>query len=103
LAVSGVILQGIFKNNLVEPYTLGISGGAAVGVAVGLGFIYRLVQNYYILPLCGLLGAFLALFVLYIISMKESMISSNKILLVGIMISLTASSILMLILSITRD
>jgi iron complex transport system permease protein len=102
LGVSGVILQGIFKNNLVEPYTLGISGGAAVGVALGLAFIYRLVQNYYILSLCGLLGAFLALFVLYVISMKESMISTSRILLVGIMISLTASSILMLILSITR-
>lgn len=34
LGLSGSILQGIFKNPLVEPYTLGISGGGALGVAV---------------------------------------------------------------------
>ena len=34
LSVSGVILQGVFRNPLVEPYTLGISGGAALAVSV---------------------------------------------------------------------
>jgi iron complex transport system permease protein len=29
LSLAGAILQGIFRNPLVEPYTLGISGGAA--------------------------------------------------------------------------
>ena len=32
LAISGVILQGMFRNPLVEPYTLGISGRAVLGV-----------------------------------------------------------------------
>ena len=31
LSLAGAILQGIFRNPLVEPYTLGISGGAALG------------------------------------------------------------------------
>ena len=34
LSVAGVILQGMFRNPLVEPYTLGISGGAALGAAL---------------------------------------------------------------------
>lgn len=34
LSLSGCVLQGIFKNPLVEPYTLGLSGGAGLGVAV---------------------------------------------------------------------
>ncbi len=29
LSITGAILQGIYRNPLVEPYTLGISGGAA--------------------------------------------------------------------------
>ena len=36
LSLAGVILQGIFKNPLVEPYTLGISGGAAIGVTLAI-------------------------------------------------------------------
>jgi iron complex transport system permease protein len=34
LSLAGVILQGMFRNPLVEPYTLGISGGAALGVCL---------------------------------------------------------------------
>ena len=34
LAVAGVIFQGLFQNPLVEPYTLGVSGGAALGVCL---------------------------------------------------------------------
>ena len=30
-SLAGVILQGLFRNPLVEPYTLGISGGAVLG------------------------------------------------------------------------
>ncbi|RLD98511.1 MAG: iron ABC transporter permease, partial [Aquificota bacterium] len=36
LSLAGVILQGLFRNPLVEPYTLGISGGAALGVSLGM-------------------------------------------------------------------
>ena len=30
LSLAGAILQGIYRNPLVEPYTLGISGGASL-------------------------------------------------------------------------
>src|SRR3989339_2176912 len=36
LSLAGVILQGLFRNPLVEPYTLGISGGAALGVCLNI-------------------------------------------------------------------
>lgn len=34
LSVAGALMQGVFRNPLVEPYTMGISGGAVLGVAV---------------------------------------------------------------------
>lgn len=37
LAVSGVVLQSMLRNPLVEPYLLGISSGAAFGAALALG------------------------------------------------------------------
>jgi iron complex transport system permease protein len=38
LSVSGVTLQGIFRNPLVDPFILGISAGAALGCALSVGF-----------------------------------------------------------------
>jgi iron complex transport system permease protein len=43
LAASGVIFQAVLKNPLAEPYTLGVSGGAAFGascaILAGIGWI----------------------------------------------------------------
>jgi iron complex transport system permease protein len=38
LSGSGVVLQGIFRNPLVDPYILGISAGASLGCALSVGF-----------------------------------------------------------------
>ena len=39
LACSGCVFQGILRNPLADPFTLGISGGAAFGVSIGFTFI----------------------------------------------------------------
>jgi len=44
LAIAGVILQGLFRNPLVEPYTLGISGGA--GVFICLNIVLKIYQKF---------------------------------------------------------
>ena len=40
LSLAGVILQGIYRNPLVEPFTLGISGGASLGVITSYSIHY---------------------------------------------------------------
>jgi iron complex transport system permease protein len=39
LAVSGVLLQGLFRNPLADPYILGASSGASLGGAIALVFV----------------------------------------------------------------
>ena len=36
LSVAGALMQGVFRNPLVEPYTMGLSGGAVLGVAIAV-------------------------------------------------------------------
>src|SRR5579872_4181871 len=36
LALTGVLLQALFRNPLADPYVLGVSGGAAVGAVLAL-------------------------------------------------------------------
>ncbi|MFH1877141.1 MAG: iron chelate uptake ABC transporter family permease subunit [Candidatus Omnitrophota bacterium] len=53
LSLAGVILQGMFRNPLVEPYTLGISGGAAIGVCLNIVFRLNCSLGVLSLPVCG--------------------------------------------------
>jgi iron complex transport system permease protein len=102
LAVSGVIFQGLFQNPLVEPYTLGISGGAALGVSICIILGLKNILGYYILPLSGFIGAALSLLVIYTLSVKKGIIKTNKLLLIGVMISFISSSLIILILALSE-
>ena len=57
LSLAGTILQGIYRNPLVEPYTLGISGGASLGITFAIVAGIHLI-NILFLPLAGFIGAF---------------------------------------------
>ncbi len=100
LSLSGAILQGIYRNPLVEPYTLGISGGAALGVAIAIVFGLNTL-SFLSLPLFGFAGALLTLFIVYFLSVKRGGLSINSMLLIGVMVSFVASSAMMFLMSIT--
>ncbi|MCK5730898.1 MAG: iron ABC transporter permease, partial [Draconibacterium sp.] len=100
LSLSGAILQGIYRNPLVEPYTLGISGGAALGVAIAIVFGFH-VASFIILPVSGFIGAMITLFLVYFLSVKKGGLSVNSMLLIGVMVSFVASSAMMFLMSIT--
>src|SRR6516225_3381959 len=59
LALSGVLLQALFRNPLADPYVLGVSGGAAVGALLAMiaGAAVLVVQSA---AVAGALGAVLA-------------------------------------------
>lgn len=100
LSLAGAILQGIYRNPLVEPYTLGISGGASLGVTFVLVAGLHL-THILILPIAGFIGAFLTIFLVYTLSIRNRELNVNRMLLIGVMISFISSSIMMFLMSIT--
>lgn len=102
LSLAGVILQGMFRNDLVEPYTLGISGGAALGVC--LGIVLRLTYKLGILsiPIFGILGAGLVIMLVYFLSIRKGILRIQGLLLTGVMISFISSSLIMLLMAISH-
>ncbi len=72
LAVSGHILQQLFKNTLAGPYILGVSSGASLMVALviistsALPFISR----SFSIPLAGFVGASAILFLILMVSAR---------------------------------
>ena len=59
LAIAGAAFQGIIKNPLADPYTLGVSSGASVGAVATLFFgISVPFLGMYTLPVFSMIGAF---------------------------------------------
>lgn len=99
LSLSGVILQGMFRNPLVEPYTLGISGGAALGVCLNIAFGLNKVFIGSI-PISGFLGAILVILLVYFLSIRRGILKIEGLLLTGVMLSFITSSLIMLLMAI---
>ncbi|MDR1414350.1 MAG: iron ABC transporter permease [Odoribacteraceae bacterium] len=103
LGLAGVILQGIFRNPLVEPYTLGISGGASVGVSLAIVFSLRTVWEGLALPLAGFAGALATVFLVYGLGTRRGEMRVERLLLTGVMVSFISSSIVMLLMATTSN
>jgi len=66
LAVSGVIFQAILQNPLADPFTIGISSGAAFGASLAL--LMNMIFSIYIpVSLMALVFSLLTLFVVILI------------------------------------
>ncbi len=84
LSLSGVLVQGIFHNPLADPYLLGIASGGTMGAA----FVVCLGGQGIFLPAGSLIGAWLAVFLVYGIVRKRNMRNmQTSLLLAGIAIS----------------
>ena len=101
LACSGCVFQGVLRNPLADPFTLGISGGAAFGASIGFAFgITKL--SWIFLPLLGFCGAILSVCLVYILNMKKEF-DSNSMILSGVVASYIFSSAVMLVFSISSS
>ncbi len=103
LSLAGVLLQGIYRNPLVEPYTLGISGGASLAVAIVIVFSLNLSLGSYMLPVGGFVGSVITVFIVYTLSSGKYSININRMLLLGVMVSFIASSAMMFLMSTTTN
>nr|WP_307735073.1 iron chelate uptake ABC transporter family permease subunit [Chitinophaga nivalis] len=81
LSVSGSVLQGIFRNPLVDSYVLGISSGAAFGAALAMTFALIPVS------LAAFAGGILAVLLSYLIARSGSGVNIVTIVLSGMVIS----------------
>jgi len=91
LSVAGVIFQGILLNPLADPYTLGISAGAAFGASIAL-LLDVMFIGCYTVPLFAFIGAVLTLLAVMFISSSGGQTSSNNLILSGIIVAAILSA-----------
>ncbi len=91
LAISGAVFQGILLNPLADPYTLGVSAGAAFGASLALLLNIGLLGIYSV-PLFAFCGAVVTLFFVIYLSSSSGGVSSNNLILSGIIIAAILSA-----------
>ncbi len=85
LAMSGVVFQGILLNPLADPYTLGVSAGAAFGAALAILLNLGALGSAPV-PLFAFAGAAATLAAVVYLSSAEGL-SSNSLILSGIIVA----------------
>ncbi len=97
LSLAGLLLQSLFRNDLMSPYTLGISSGAILASAISIAFgISGTFLFFDVHSIFGFLGAMFSSTLLLFLAKKE-MQNSNTILLLGIALSFLYTALLMFI------
>ena len=77
LSLSGAILQGIMKNPLASPGTIGVTSGAGL---VGLIILILFPDYYYLVPIGSFVGALAATMIIYMLAWNGGIIPTRMIL-----------------------
>ena len=109
LGTSGAILQGLFRNPLVDPGFIGVSSGAAVGAMFAILFT-QVIQLYFwnflipfILPILAIIGSFITTILVYKMSKVDGKTNIMTMLLSGIAVNAISGSIIGLFVSVSSD
>jgi len=99
LALAGALLQVLLRNPLADPYVLGISGGAGLGLlaATAAGWSYAASQ------LTGLMGAGVAVVTVFGLSFRASDWNLYRLLLTGVVFSAGCSALISLLLTLAPE
>jgi iron complex transport system permease protein len=95
LAVSGLGFQTLFRNALAEPYTLGISSGAALGAVLALRLQGGSFLGLSIVALASFAGALSATALIVGLALRRQGIQTSTLLLAGVAVSLSCSAIIL--------
>jgi iron complex transport system permease protein len=91
LAVSGAVFQGILLNPLADPYTLGVSAGAAFGASIALILNITLLGSFNV-PVFAFIGALSSLAVVMYLASSAGNFSSNNLILSGVIVAAILSA-----------
>ena len=109
LAVSGGVFQGILRNPLADPFTIGVSTGAAFGATLAIFFGLAASQTAFLglsmglLPLAALAGALGALFLVIALARAGGTIRRETLVLAGIVTATFLSALISLLKSLDED
>jgi len=96
LAAGGLALQGLMRNPLAEPYILGISSGAGVGVMMGLAATAKLsLPAWASTPVLAFLGAMASCMAVYLVAQRRGRLDPYSLILSGVIVNIFNGAIML--------
>ena len=96
LAAAGVVFQGLLRNALATPYTLGVSAGASLGAMVAITFGTSWAVGG--IATASLAGAFLAVLIVYALAAaRHRGLSTTVLLLAGVTLNAFFSALILFV------
>ncbi|MBX8575573.1 iron ABC transporter permease [Pseudomonas cichorii] len=108
LALSGVAMQGLFRNPLADPGLVGVSSGAALGAALAIvggalwGDVPQVIAPY-LLSVCAVVGGLVVTSMVYRLGRRDGQTSVATMLLAGIALTALSASIIGLLTYLADD
>ncbi|WP_435521069.1 FecCD family ABC transporter permease [Alkalihalophilus pseudofirmus] len=93
LALVGVVIQALVRNSLADPFILGVSSGASVGATLVIIFGAFSAFGQWALSIAAFGGALLSVLLVFLLSQVQGRISTVRLLLAGIAVSMMLSAI----------
>jgi iron complex transport system permease protein len=88
LAICGATLQALVRNNLADPFILGVSSGAAAFATLGMLFGVFSFLGTYSLSISAFIGAAITIIFVYVLSRVRGRINITQLLLSGVAVSM---------------
>nr|WP_217586259.1 iron chelate uptake ABC transporter family permease subunit [Lentibacillus saliphilus] len=105
LAIAGAAFQGLLRNPLADPYTIGVSSGASVGAVLTLFFNLSLpFIGLYTLPVVSIMASFITIFlVLFFARQVDRTMRVETIILTGVIFSSFLGAMISLMIALTGE
>ena len=99
LATAGVVFQGLLRNPLATPFTLGVSAGASLGAMLAITFGWSLtVAGVTPVPIASLVGSLGAVGIVYWLAQaRHRGLSTNVLLLAGVTMNAFFSALILFV------
>lgn len=105
LAIAGAAFQGLLRNPLADPYTLGVSSGASVGAVMTIFFSLSIpFLGIFTLPVVSIVASFITIFVVLFFAKRiDQSMRVETIILTGVIFSSFLGAFISLMIALTGE
>lgn len=104
LALSGFYMQVLIRNPLADPYLMGVTAGAGLGVnLLILGIVHLPIVTFFSYPIFAGLGALMSLLLIFLLGFRALLYDTYKLLIAGVAVSSICTALMGLLIFLYAD